>query len=187
MALVLASASPRRSEILHIAGIEDFLIMPASGEPELRDISPDEIVRRTARFKADSIRSKMPEDIIIAADTLVFLDGEVLGKPRDEADAFRMLRMLSDRTHTVYTGVALSTPEKTICRAERAEVTFRHMTDDEINWYISTGAPMDKAGAYGVQGPGARFIEGINGDFFNVMGLPVCRLFLMADELGITL
>lgn len=187
MSLILASQSPRRSEILRLVGIRDFLIMPADGEPELRDMSPDEIVCKTAMYKADVIRKKRPDDIIIAADTIVYLDGEIMGKPHTRDEAFDMLRRLSGRTHTVYTGVALTLPGRELCRAETSEVKFRHMSDAEINWYIDTGETMDKAGAYGIQGVGARFIEGINGDFFNVMGLPACRLFLMAAELGIEL
>jgi septum formation protein len=185
MAFILASASPRRQELLRLMGIEDFTVCPASGEPELTGLAPDETVRRIARFKAEQVAARFPGDTVIAADTLVFLDGTALGKPHDAEDARRMLHLLSGRRHAVYTGVAVICGEDTLAVAVRTDVFFRSLTDEEIEAYIHTGEPMDKAGAYGAQGRAAVFIERIEGDFFNVMGLPVCALTLMLRRLGV--
>ena len=184
MGIILASGSPRRKELLELMGLADFQIIPAQGEPEISGLSPDETVCALALYKARSVQKDNHGHTIIAADTLVYLDGEALGKPKDEEDARRMLTALSGRGHQVYTGVCILTPEKSITCAERTDVYFRTMTDAEIDGYIATGEPMDKAGAYGAQGKAAVFIEGINGDFFNVMGLPVCRLKMMAKAIG---
>ena len=161
-----------------------FSVRPAAGEPELTGLSPAETVTALARYKAEQVFAECPGDTVIAADTLVFLDGEALGKPRDREDARRMLRALSGRSHEVYTGVAVRSPGGSRVRAERTAVRFRHLTDREIEAYLDTGEPMDKAGAYGAQGRAAVFIQGIEGDFFNVMGLPVCALTVMLRELG---
>ena len=185
MAIVLASASPRRRELLELMGITDFIVCPASGEPEMTGLSPEETVRRIARFKAEQAAALYPEDAVIAADTLVYADGQALGKPRDREDARRMLRLLSGRGHAVYTGVAVLRGKDALLSAERTDVYFRSLTEREIEEYIDTGEPMDKAGAYGAQGRAAVFIERIDGDFFNVMGLPVCALTLMLRALGV--
>ena len=128
-----------------------------------------------------------PEDIVIAADTIVYLDGVILGKPKDTADAARMLAALSGREHIVYTGVAVLRGGETRLAAEHTAVRFRTLTPAEITRYIATGEPMDKAGAYGIQGRGALFVAHLDGDYFNVMGLPLCRLGQLLNELGVEL
>ena len=187
MDIILASKSPRRRELLQMLGIRDFAIIP-SGDPEIlpEGLTPPETVCEIARCKAREIAAKSgAESLVIAADTLVCLDGDFLGKPEDEGDAELMLRRLSGRKHTVYTGVAIICGGSEICEAEASDVLFRELSDEEISAYIATGEPMDKAGAYGAQGLGALFVKGIDGDFFNVMGLPVCRLGIMLKSFGI--
>ena len=200
MSIVLASGSPRRRELLSMIGIKDFLIITDdSAERILPGLSPEETVCEIALGKAknvarlcgsdsffDNNEAKSVDDrIIIADDTLVYLDDKAFGKPASEEEAFRMLRELSARRHTVYTGVAiLSARQQAVC-AEMTEVFFREISDAEILAYIETGEPMDKAGAYGAQGRGAVFVERIEGDFFNVMGLPLCRLSIMLRDFGV--
>ena len=182
MEIILASKSPRRREILELMGITDFEVIPASGEEKAVGLPPDETVKRIASGKAAAVYDEHKNALVIAADTLVYLGGAPLGKPKDEKDAHRMLRALSGREHAVYTGVCVMYAGKTLCESERTLVRFRALSDEEIDAYIATGEPMDKAGAYGAQGRGAVFIEGITGDFFNVMGLPACRLDRMLKE-----
>lgn len=186
--IVLASASPRRSQLLTMLGL-DFEVRPAKGEEFLPGgISPEEAVMRLSAQKARNVaRECAPEDVVIGADTIVWYDGRILGKPRDEQDAARMLSSLSGNTHTVYTGVTVIRGETALSAAEETKVRFRRLSGGEIDGYIKTGEPMDKAGAYGAQGLAALFVEGIEGDFFNVMGLPVCRLGKMLKEVGVTL
>jgi len=185
MKIVLASASPRRRELLANLGL-DYTVLPALTEiPPDPSLSPEEAVVRIAAGKARDAALRAPGDaLIIAADTLVWLDGVPLGKPADAADAARMLRLLSGRTHAVLTGVALLRGQRLETAAEKTDVTFREMTEGEIARYVASGEPLDKAGAYGAQGRGAMFIRRIDGDFFNVMGLPVCRLSLMLRDFG---
>lgn len=184
MKITLASASPRRRELLSAAGL-DLIIMPALSEEEVPSgLSPEETVRHIALSKARDTAARADVFPVIAADTLVYIDGRPLGKPADAEDAKRMLRTLSGRAHCVSTGVAVIDGKRELSCAETTEVFFRPMTEREIDWYVSTGEPMDKAGAYGIQKLGSVFIEKINGDFFNVMGLPMCRLFLMLRDLG---
>lgn len=188
--IILASKSPRRSQLLRELGIGDFQIIPSLSEeePDL-SLEPGEAVKHISMAKAREVYSRIsdPEALVIAADTLVYLDGRPLGKPADEAEAKGMLRALSGREHLVVTGIALITGGRAIGDSEATFVRFRPMTEAEIAWYVSTGEPMDKAGAYGAQGKGAVFIEGIRGDFFNVMGLPLCRLAKDLEGLGIPL
>ncbi len=188
--IILASKSPRRSQLLRELGIGDFQIIPSLSEeePDL-SLEPGEAVKHISMSKAREVYSRIsdPEALVIAADTLVYLDGRPLGKPADEAEAKGMLRALSGREHLVVTGIALITGKRAIGDSEATFVRFRPMTEAEIAWYVSTGEPMDKAGAYGAQGKGAVFIEGIRGDFFNVMGLPLCRLAKDLERLGIPL
>lgn len=189
--IILASKSPRRRELLSLLGFTDFLILPAEGK-EAASGAPGDAVMRIALSKARESLLRYRETggsdnaLVLAADTLVYLDGAPLGKPIDEAEAADMLRRLSGKKHFVYTGVALlfRGTEKTFF--EETAVCFREMREDEIIGYIRSGEPMDKAGAYGAQGLGAAFIERIDGDFFNVVGLPVCRLAQELKELGIT-
>jgi len=168
-------------------GFEDFSVVPA-GDPEIirEGLTPEETVCQIALGKAREVRAKTNGDaLIIAADTLVYLDGAFLGKPEDAQSAKLMLMSLSGRKHTVYTGVSVIHAGREICAAEASDVYFREMSEGEIEAYIATGEPMDKAGAYGAQGLGALFVRRIEGDFFNVMGLPVCRLGSMLKEFGL--
>ena len=173
--IILASGSPRRRELLAFI-VPVFEIVPSSIE-EIASGSPEQQVETLAADKAADIAEKYPDAVVIGADTLVAVDDLVLGKPRDEAEAAAMLKQLSGRTHTVYTGVAVISAGKTHSLVEATQVTFCSMTDDEISEYIATGEPMDKAGAYGIQGYGGKYITGIEGCFFNVMGLPLNRLY----------
>ncbi|MBR1845345.1 MAG: septum formation inhibitor Maf [Oscillospiraceae bacterium] len=187
MKIILASQSPRRRELLGLMGLTDFEIRPARGEEDMSaPLTPDRLVESLAAAKGAEVAAQADSsDVVIAADTIVTLDGKVLGKPRSAEEAFQMLRTLSGRTHVVYTGVVVIQGERRLVRHEATEVAFRPLTDEEILHYIATGEPMDKAGAYGIQGRGALLIEGIRGDYFNVMGLPVCRLGQMLREFGI--
>ena len=189
MGIVLASGSPRRYDLLRMIGIEDFRVIPDTTDEVISPhLSPEETVCGIALQKAVNVSlSCGKDDIIIAADTLVYLDGNPMSKPADADDAANMLRALSGRRHTVYTGIALLRGNDNITRAEKTEVYFREMPDSEILAYIRTGEPMDKAGAYGAQGRGAVFIERIEGDFFNVVGLPLCRLSTMLKDFGVTI
>ena len=189
MHFVLASASPRRRELVELMGLAPLKILPAVGEevadPGLRDGA---LAETLALHKAREVAAHCaPEDIVIGADTIVCLDGAVFGKPHDAADAARMLRALSGRGHTVYTGVAVIRGDTVRTHAEATEVHFRTLTDAEIAGYIATGEPMDKAGAYGIQGKGSLLVSGIEGDFFNVMGLPVCALGEILNTFGVDL
>lgn len=187
MQIVLASKSPRRREILNLMGISDYLVHPAQCDETVPEgLPPSEIVRTISGRKAQAAAAEFSEEaVIIAADTLVFVDGAALGKPKDEADAARMLRLLSGRGHEVYTGVTVMHRGKTLSAHERTEVFFRELTDFEIAAYIATGEPMDKAGAYGAQGIGSVIVKRIDGDFFNVMGLCAAQLYDMLREIGI--
>ncbi len=174
--LILASKSPRRKELLSFI-TEDFRIIPAVGEERAdRTLPPDEYVCELARHKAEEIAARYPDDIIIGADTVVAIGGEILGKPKDAADAKRMLRMLSGAEHHVYTGVCIISGNRKTGFAEDTAVRFFELSDKEIEDYTATGEPFDKAGAYGIQGIGALLVSGITGDYYNVMGLPVGRL-----------
>jgi septum formation protein len=187
MNLILASASPRRRELLELFGIA-FEIDPAAGpEKAPAGASAQDTVKALAQAKAMEVAARHPGCIVIGSDTVVELDGHILGKPQDEEDAFRMLTSLSGREHRVFTGVSLVKDGQSITQAEMTRVFFRPMTDREIRAYIATGEPMDKAGAYGYQGAAGLFIRGIEGDFFNVVGLPLCRLGAMLKELGVEL
>ncbi|MBO6011751.1 MAG: septum formation protein Maf [Oscillospiraceae bacterium] len=179
---VLASASPRRRELLEMLGL-DFEVVPAPSEEE-PDLSlpVEEAIAAVAAAKARSVPSELP---VLAADTVVVIDGRILGKPSDEAEAAAMLRTLSGARHDVYTGVAVCFGGKMLRACQRTAVRFRELTDGEIRAYVSTGEPMDKAGAYGAQGLGALLIDRIDGDFFNVMGLPLCLTGKLLAEAGI--
>ena len=184
MSLILASQSPRRRELLGLTGL-DFTIRVADID-ETMDLSkaPYDEVARVSRLKALAVARK-PEDVVVAADTLVVCDHQVLGKPRNEADAFRMLRLLSGRDHQVMTGMTVLRGDEAITCTEVTDIHFRDLSDGEIRAYIATGDPMDKAGSYGVQGGAALFVTRLEGDFYNVMGLPVCRLALILRQFGL--
>ena len=189
MSIVLASASPRRKELLEMLGFKDMKIIPAKGEEVVEEgLAPGELVEQLALQKAREVaRSCGTEELILAADTIVWHEGRVFGKPRSAEEAKSMLMSLSGRTHQVYTGVALLLGEKELSRHERSNVSFRRLSESEAEAYIRSGEPMDKAGAYGAQGLGALFVKAIDGDFFNVMGLPLCSLGEMLKELGVNI
>lgn len=187
MKLILASRSPRRRELLGLMGCTDFEIRPARGE-EVADpaLTPERLVEELSRQKAREVAAEAEEeDVIVAADTVVAADGRILGKPKDAGDAAEMLRLLSGRAHTVYTGVTVRRGEREVTEHEATEVVFRPLTQKEIAAYVATGEPMDKAGAYGIQGRGCVLVERLCGDYFNVMGLPVCRLARILRAFGI--
>ncbi len=189
MNIILASNSPRRRELLGQMGIERFhIISPDVDETVAAGLSPARIVEELSLRKAGAAAKRAgPEDLIIAADTVVALDGAVLGKPRDEAAAFAMLSSLSGREHQVYTGVTVALGDRVVTQHEQTAVAFRELQPDEILGYIATGEPMDKAGAYGIQGLGALLVSGIRGDYHNVVGLPVFRLGRVLAGFGVDL
>ena len=186
MSIILASQSPRRRELLSMLGVENLKIIPAVSEERAPEgASPADTVKALAMAKATEVLEKAaPGDIVIGADTIVSIDGAILGKPKSEAEAFDMLSRLSGRTHTVYTGVAVLSGNERSNEVEATEVTFRSLTEREILAYIATGEPMDKAGAYGIQGKGSLLISGIKGDYFNVVGLPLNLLGQMLSGFG---
>ena len=186
MDIVLASQSPRRRELLERLGLPFRVIVPHIDERMDRPLPPAELVAVISGEKARAAQALAgPEAIVIAADTVVALDGAVLGKPGDEQDAARMLSALSGRTHQVFSGLTVAQGGAVRTVSEETAVTFRPLTEGEIAAYVRTGEPMDKAGAYGIQGYGALLVEGIRGDYYNVMGLPVCRLGGLLKELGV--
>ena len=184
MRVILASASPRRRDLLTMIGIAHEVI-PADVD---ETYGPEEVPRahaeRLAREKASVLAARAPDAVIIAADTIVVVDGDVLGKPRDADEAARMLRRLAGRTHTVFTAVAVARGAKILSGVEEVGVTFRPLDDATITSYVATREPMDKAGAYGIQGYGAAIVERIDGDYFAVMGLAIGRMLALLRELG---
>jgi len=182
--VILASASPRRRDLLTMIGIAHEVI-PADVD---ETYGPEEVPRahaeRLAREKASVLAARAPDAVIIAADTIVVVDGDVLGKPRDADEAARMLRRLAGRTHTVFTAVAVASGAKILSGVEEVGVTFRPLDDATITSYVATREPMDKAGAYGIQGYGAAIVERIDGDYFAVMGLAIGRMLALLRELG---
>lgn len=184
--IVLGSGSPRRAEILRIVNWPFEIMTPDIDETRQSNEDAVTYVERLARAKADAIAGRTSSPLIVAADTTVVIGEQVLEKPGDQNEARRMLRQLSGRWHQVITGIALidsATTEPKVT-SETTEVKFASMSQAEIDWYVSSGEPMDKAGAYAIQGLGARFIEGIRGDYFNVMGLPVRLLYRMWAEIA---
>ena len=184
--MILASASPRRTELLKQAGFS-FTVIPSTIEEQRTETAPDQLAEDLAFQKANDVYESVKDSyagqdfMVIGADTIVYYDGEVLGKPADEQEAFDMLKLLSDRTHQVYTGVAILLQKEgklQVCQMhERTDVTFYPISDQELKEYIATGDPLDKAGAYGIQGSFAVHIKGIKGDYNNVVGLPIARLY----------
>ena len=177
--LVLASASPRRAEILRTMGWPFEALAANIDESRRHDEDAPTYVERIARAKAEDVSLRLPSATVVGADTVVVVDGKILGKPGGEEDARRMLRLLQGRRHEVLTGVAVfnSGGDQPRVAHEVTEVRFAEMTEDEVDWYVATGEPIDKAGAYAIQGFGARFIKGIKGDYSNVVGLPVRLLY----------
>lgn len=184
MRLVLASASPRRADLLRAAGIP-FDVFPVDiDESFRRGEKPEHAVARLAQAKAVAALASHPEAVVLGADTTVVARGEPLAKPADAADAARMLRLLSGRTHEVLTGICLSCKDRRLVHVEPTRVRMAQLGDSEIDWYVSTGEPFDKAGGYAVQGLASRFIEGIDGSYSNVVGLPISSVYELLKELG---
>ncbi|MBC7325061.1 MAG: septum formation inhibitor Maf [Moorella sp. (in: Bacteria)] len=185
--LILASASPRRRELLRRIGLQ-FEVYPSRlDEGNCRELMPPARVEALALAKARAVAARCRQGLVIGADTIVVCEGRVLGKPASPAEAAAMLEFLSGRTHTVYSGVAVvkapAGPEKSTHAG--TAVTFRHLTPDVITSYVASGEPLDKAGAYGIQGRGALLVESINGDYFNVVGLPLVKLAELLAEFGV--
>ncbi|SDF70019.1 Maf family protein [Marvinbryantia formatexigens] len=175
--IILASGSPRRSELLEQAGIP-FEVIKSGAEEIITKTEPGEIVKELSFCKARTVVEEHPGCLVLGADTIVVLDGQVLGKPKTKEHAMQMLREMQGRAHQVYTGVTVIRDAQTVCSFyEKTEVVFYPMTDDEIRSYVESGDCMDKAGAYGIQGSFAVYIKEIHGDYYNVMGLPVGKLW----------
>lgn len=184
MNLILASQSPRRRELLGLI-TKDFLVRVADIDETMDSSRPaSEEVARVSRKKAMAV-AREKGDVVVAADTIVVCGGEILGKPKDEADAFRMLSMLSGRDHQVMTGMTVVRDDEIHTCTEITDIHFRELMPEEIRAYIATGEPMDKAGSYGIQGGAALFATQLHGDYYNVMGLPVCRLAMTLRKMGI--
>lgn len=184
MELILASASPRRKELLGMTGISFRAQTAEVTEPAPGGDAPQVYVQKLAELKASAVSSLNPDDFVLGADTIVYVDGTILGKPHTPQNASEYLHLLSGRTHTVYTGLALIGPGTKDIRYDATNVTFSAMSDDEIDWYVSTGDPLDKAGAYGVQGLAAPFVKRIEGNYFNVVGLPIPLMYEMLKKAG---
>mgnify|MGYP006289239711 CR=1 FL=1 len=184
--IILASGSPRRKKLVERLGI-DFEVCPSQiDEDQVNESRPEVLVKVLARLKAQEVADRK-EGIIIAADTVVSLHQEVLGKPATEKEAYAMLKKLSGSEHQVTTGITVISNSQEITDYQQTTVQFREIDDQEINQYIATGEPMDKAGAYGIQAKGAIFVTGINGCFYNVMGMPLAWLVERLKELGIAI
>lgn len=183
MNVILASQSPRRKELMGLFHIPFTVRVSDADETMNPNLSAAEAVGIVSRRKAEAIQRE-PDDVVIAADTIVVLGNTILGKPRDEEDASRMLHLLSGRDHQVMTGLTVLRGEESRTVTEITDIHFRPLTDREIDAYIATKEPMDKAGSYGIQGGAALFAERMVGDYYNVMGLPVCRLGLLLREIA---
>jgi septum formation protein len=183
--VILASGSPRRHDLLNLVGIEHEVRAPNIDETMRTREAPRRHAERLAREKASAVATRDPNLITIGADTIVVVNRKVLGKPRDTVQATEMLKQLSGREHTVVTAVAVARGKKVRSAVEEVRVKFRKLHDDEIDAYVATGEPMDKAGAYGIQGYGATIVECVDGDYFAVMGLPLARLVALLRDLGV--
>ena len=193
MELILASASPRRRELLGLLGLQDFKVCLAQSEtaPDPK-LAPGPALEQVALAKALEVQAGLSpaaraDSLLIGADTMVFLAGRLLGKPRDLEEAAKMLAALSGNRHSVYTALALVRGPRQLCAFEKTDVYFRPLDRAEILSYLSREQVLDKAGAYAIQGPAAAFVERIEGDFFNVVGLPLCRLGLLLREMGLNI
>ena len=185
--LILASNSPRRRELLEQIGVE-FEVIPSNAEEKVTKQEPSEVVEELSRQKAEDIAASVEDGIVLGADTVVCQDGQIMGKPKDEADAKQMLQKLQGEEHSVYTGVTILVKENGAVQhvqtfSQETKVYVYEMTDEEIDRYIATGEPMDKAGAYGIQGRFAAYVDGIEGDYNNVVGLPVSAVWQELKEL----
>ena len=184
MELILASQSPRRHEILRLMGLAFTDEVCTEPERTAEGLSPAETVMRLAKQKAAFALRLHPDACVIGADTIVELNGEIIGKPHSPEEAIETLRLMQGRSHIVYTGVAVMKQNYADVRYDATKVRFRPMSDKEIRWYVSTGEPMDKAGSYGVQGYGCAFVESVEGNYFNVVGLPAPLLYDMLLKAG---
>lgn len=183
--IILASQSPRRRELLTLIGMPHEVRSADVDESIRPGEAPDAYVERLARAKASAVAAHEPGAVVIGADTTVVIDHEILGKPESAEQARQMIRRLAGRTHTVHTAVAVARNGRVEAGVESVEVTFRALTDDQIAAYVATGEPMDKAGAYGIQGYGAVIVEAIRGDYFAVMGLALGRMVTLLGRLGV--
>ncbi len=184
--VVLASQSPRRRELLSLIGVPHTVRPADIDETVHTNEAPVPHAERLARTKASVVAELERDALVIGSDTIVVIDDEILGKPQDREHAMAMLRKLSGRTHTVVTAVAVAHASQLVSAVEQVVVTFRALSDEVIANYIDTGEPMDKAGAYGIQGYGATIVERIDGDYFSVMGLPLGKLVVLCAELGVS-
>ena len=182
--IILASGSPRREELLKKICAE-FSIVPCDTDEIKTADNPKNLAVANAKLKAETVAKNFPQDVVIGADTIVVFEGKIFGKPEDERGAFEMLKTLSGKRHEVITGLAIVTGGKTFTASEVTEVFFGEMTDEDILKYVATGEPLDKSGSYALQGGTAQFIEKINGDWSNVVGLPLYRLRLLAKDANI--
>jgi septum formation protein len=182
--LILASGSPRRSEIMSSVGWTFTKDVPDVDESEIEGEPPEVYVQRLARTKAEAVAARHPDEIVLGADTTVVIDGQIIGKPIDDDDARRMLRMLSGNWHDVLTGIAIAKNEETHVGLQRTRVKFAELTGPEVDFLVELGEPLDKAGAYAVQAQAALFIEGIEGDYWNVVGLPINLVYMMMKRLA---
>jgi len=187
MEIILASQSPRRRELLTLMGLDFTVITSDVEENPPKDASVAEVVSALALQKAEAVAKNHPDACVIGADTVVYLEGNILGKPHTPENARKYLSRMQGKQHTVYTGVAVIANGKADVRVDTTDVTFAPMTDEEIEWYVSTGEPLDKAGAYGVQGPGGIFVKHIKGNYFNVIGMPLPLLYRMLLDAGVLL
>lgn len=186
MEIILASASPRRQELLRQVGVTFRVIPSQVDETVTQPMLPGELVEHLAVVKAQAVAAQEPDALVIGSDTIVVVDGDVLGKPADRAEAIAMLERLSGRAHQVMTGIALVTKDRILVSHEETTVRFIPLTRAQIERYVDSGEPMDKAGAYGIQGRAAALISGIEGDYFTVVGLPICRTVQMLAQFGVT-
>lgn len=185
MRFILASSSPRRKELLTSCGYK-YEVQPADADESLEEGCEGKIgCEILARRKALSVLEKNPDAVVLGADTMVVLDNKVLGKPKDKSEAENMLRSLSGKTHRVYTGLCVCSKDKTLSLVSQADVKFYELSDETIKAYVETGEPMDKAGAYGIQGMGAMLVKSIEGDYFTVVGLPLAKAGRMLYEFGV--
>jgi septum formation protein len=184
--IILASSSPRRADLLKTIGVSFELVPSSINERPHQDEAPTDYIIRLARAKVIDAARKRDSGLVIGADTIVVLDGRILGKPRDEDEAVRMLKLLSGRWHAVMTGVALydAATRREVADYDKTLVRFAQLSDKEIDWYVNTGEPMDKAGSYAIQERGAMFVEEIAGNYHNVVGLPVTLLYRLSKRMG---
>jgi len=186
MELILASGSQRRRELFSLMGL-NYTIRVSEADENIPPCPPEQMVETLALRKAEAVKKDAPGACVVGADTIVYMEDfdEIIGKPRDEEDAYRILRKLSGRTHTVYTGLAVLTDAGVQCCHDTTRVEFAELSDEEIRAYIQTGEPMDKAGAYGVQGIASVFVKKVEGCYFTVIGLPVQKLYGLLKNVGI--